>query len=333
MKKLLVLFMMPALAFGQSKESWTQLQAHHTTNKSFVFVFLQRTETYADLSNVDYTYPSSWDDPYISLPVPFPITHLGVSVDSLYMDYGSELYGLSNSSSDEVIFAAMSVDLIDRGYANMTAQSPISHVTEGATPLRTFKFEWKNAGFYEEQWWGTNNYFANVQLWIHEDGNFEYHFGPSNVSQALNDTLYQYESLISGTARFNASTFNIFDMHLLRGSSASPTMVDSIDQVTEWPANGTVYEFRMPGVSQVEQDQIVVDLYPNPVSAELRIMAKPGENFNVSIMDMSGQVVKRGVMNSNTSIDLSTVPAGVYLAKIMNPKSGEQQTIRLVVNR
>ncbi len=333
MKKLLVLFLLPALAFGQVKESWTDLPASPAqSGKSFLFVFQNTTGTYTDITNPDFTYTTIWDDPEISFPVPFPITHMGVTLDSLYMDGSSDLYGTSAMNDDEVIFSAMSADIIDRGYIGSTSQSPISYVTEGTTPNRIFKMEYKNAGLYEEfGWFNTFNFFTNTQIWIHENGSFEYHFGASNLDQDINDTLYNYFSLASGTAALDAATSQVVNIHCLEGPSNNPIMVDSISQVTEWPTNGTIYKFNMPGIGVNEVPSIEIELYPNPVATELRIMAPEGVDHRVQIMDISGQIVMTGNLNRYNSLDLSSVSPGVYLAKVENTSNGEIRTVRLVV--
>ncbi|NVK29196.1 MAG: T9SS type A sorting domain-containing protein [Flavobacteriia bacterium] len=336
MKKLLLLTLLPAMSFAQTAKSPSWLKAADATasnNKAFVYVFSNFSSAYNDLTNQDYTLNGDWDDPYISLAPPFTLTTLGMNVDSIYMDYGSMLYGKNNSMGDEVLYSAMSSDLANLGMLTGTPLSPISYVTEGSAPNRIFKFEWRNAGFYDEMAWGTNNNYVNVQVWLYENGTIEYHYGPNQVSSDFNDTLYSYSSLVSGLAKFNNSTFEVEDMHLLRGNSASPNMVDSVDQVTSWPANGTVYKFALPGVGIEDQQTITVKLYPNPAINELRVQAEPNQVFDVVLLDMSGQVVKRGELSSQTAMSIAELPAGVYLTKLIERGTGESQTLRLVIQQ
>ncbi|WP_170266314.1 T9SS type A sorting domain-containing protein [Phaeocystidibacter luteus] len=336
MKKLLLLTLLPAMSFAQAQKSPSWLKAADATasnNKAFVYVFSNFSSAYSDLTNQDFVLNGDWDDPYIPVAPAFPLTTLGVSVDTVYMDFGSFLFGKSNGSSDEVVYSAMSADLVNLGGLTGTGLSPISYVTEGTAPNRIFKFEWKNAGFYDELAYGTNNNYINLQTWLYENGTIEYHFGPNMVSADFNDSLYFYESLISGVAKYNSSTFDIEDIHMLEGNPASPTMIDSVDQLTSWPANGTVYQFALPGVGIEDQQTITVKLYPNPAINELRVQAEPNQVFDVVLLDMSGQIVKRGELSSQTALSIAELPAGVYLTKLVERGSGQTQTLRLVIQQ
>lgn len=297
-------------------------------------MFQNTTGTYADLSNQDFVYSSDsiWDDPWIPFANPFPNTQYdGVLLDSLAMGLGSDLEGFHWTTGNSIYIGAPGTDLIDRGFATSatTSQSQISYATTGSSPNRIFKMEWKNAGFYAE--YGTtmtSNYYTNSQIWLREDGGIEMHFGNNNIDAAFNDTLFNWQELLCGFGVEDGAQVN--DIHLLSGSSANPTLVSTFDMLTDYPAPGTVYKFVYP-VSVNEQNTIQVDMYPNPAVNELRIKADADMEFDVKLIDISGQVVKTGNLSNSTVLNIADMPRGVYIVKLQDKNSDYTETLRLIL--
>ncbi len=70
-------------------------------------------------------------------------------------------------------------------------------------------------------------------------------------------------------------------------------------------------------------------IYPIPTKDFLTIDGKNSSDYNVTILDLLGKKVKsKTVNNSNTTIDLSDLPKGVYLAKI---KSENEEKIMKII--
>lgn len=79
------------------------------------------------------------------------------------------------------------------------------------------------------------------------------------------------------------------------------------------------------GVQNVAENALYV--YPNPVADILTIYGEDAENISVSIFNLSGAKVWSGIVKGQR-IDISQLPAGVYILKTSNNK--ETQTIRFV---
>ena len=71
------------------------------------------------------------------------------------------------------------------------------------------------------------------------------------------------------------------------------------------------------------RDIVKVDaLYPNPTTGQFRVrLVKPLQNATVTLLDMSGRIVFRQVVNGSTLVyNISSQPAGVYLLHIIQAK-------------
>ncbi|NVK04951.1 MAG: T9SS type A sorting domain-containing protein [Flavobacteriia bacterium] len=337
MKKLLFAMLLPATMVAQDKFDLSEFEStSNGTEQAFIYNFTQYSSAYQDVVNPDFAVNAVWDDTTLIIENPFGKSYAGVMQDTMITDLGAYLLGISPSfsSTDAFILAPTTADLIDRGYNTNMAMSPISYVTEGTAPNRIFKMEWKNAGIYEEVIWnGTNNVSLNVQIWLHENGDVEFHYGPNTITQDWVDTLFMYEEMTIGLAGIDLINDNIEDGHFLTGTAANATMVDTLTQLSTWPTNGTVYKFALPSVGINEIQTLEVKLYPNPAVNELRINAEAGEVYDVALIDLSGRTVKRGQLTSDSSMDLMGTPAGVYLVRLKESVSGITQTVRLVVTQ
>ena len=73
-------------------------------------------------------------------------------------------------------------------------------------------------------------------------------------------------------------------------------------------------------------------IYPNPATQEINIRSTSQENIDITLFDINGRQIKQ-LNNSptNSSIDISTLPKGVYLLKAQY-KNGQQQLSKFVKN-
>ncbi len=70
-------------------------------------------------------------------------------------------------------------------------------------------------------------------------------------------------------------------------------------------------------------------LYPNPVSNRVYIQGNPEDNaIEVELFDLSGKMLKKEFIASGASIDVSTLPKGIYAVQISDSKN--LQTLKLV---
>lgn len=77
------------------------------------------------------------------------------------------------------------------------------------------------------------------------------------------------------------------------------------------------------GASDEMPDEVSFEVFPNPASSILRIRYNDdqGINTNICICNMNGmQVFSRSFNNSQTEIDISNLPAGIYIVKVWNDK-------------
>jgi hypothetical protein len=63
-----------------------------------------------------------------------------------------------------------------------------------------------------------------------------------------------------------------------------------------------------------------ISIYPNPVNTELHI-TNGGENSNYQMVNLLGEVVKKGQVSSSNTINITELNSGVYFIKIGNNKS------------
>jgi len=76
-----------------------------------------------------------------------------------------------------------------------------------------------------------------------------------------------------------------------------------------------------------EEKENLLSVYPNPTADLLYFKDKCSENFDVSIFNLGGENVWSGVVKEQ-NLNVSLLPAGVYILKISNNK--EKQTLRFV---
>ena len=121
-------------------------------------------------------------------------------------------------------------------------------------------------------------------------------------------------------------TYTLSDLNNERGISQYRIKQIDID------AKSTYSEIRaVRGEGQVGKTTV----YPNPTSnGRVNVVFEDGTvSREVSVMDMSGRMVKqyRGVTNNNITIDNLT--PGMYSIRIFVPATGEQVVEKIVVNK
>lgn len=87
-------------------------------------------------------------------------------------------------------------------------------------------------------------------------------------------------------------------------------------------------EILTSGIGELGNENI--DLYPNPVSDRLIIDHVDG-SFSAELLRMDGRrVLLRTSLSNNSSLDLSTLPEGMYLLKLSMESAGESKVFRVV---
>lgn len=303
------------------------------------YEFSTFSETYVELENGTLVLDQTWDDPNYVVPIGFDINLMGTTTGNLYSN--SEFLGGTLIANDLLpqwdMLWVTTLDIIDAGYANDEMLSPITYATQGEPGNRIFKMQWEGVGFYDEYSDnGTANNKMNFQLWLYEsDGAIEYRFGPNSVKelQYVTSTWNNCGLINDATSdeNFNGALF-------LSGMANAPSTVEVNDiddffsaQLMSVPENGRVYRFE-PGVLSTPsiQTEAQFKVYPTVTNDLVRIDGLSPETAEISILDLSGKLIDRSMVNSNQPISLGHLSEGLYLIRI---QQGAQIKTQRVIRR
>ncbi len=90
---------------------------------------------------------------------------------------------------------------------------------------------------------------------------------------------------------------------------------------------GTVDAACMAVSNEEIGESIDFDIVPNPTQDYISLLGIE-EEYNYSIMDMSGRVLQRGIVNPNTQILIEALPVGIYVFEI---NDGAKRTAKRIV--
>jgi len=293
--------------------------------------FTKTTANYTAITNsISINNGVIWDDPDYSIPTGFTYQLFGSSYDSIYMGVGLGGYIVPSKDLSRLpmpLILLTSADLVDRGElsSNNISLSPLSYSTSGNVGSRIFKLQYNNAGFYNDIYTnqGLSTDYINMQMWIYEsNGNIEYHFGASNVTQPFLDydgsgpSHGLSPSIDIPTAKLSNNSI------LLTGLANSPNAVidSTYIKVNGTPPNGTVYRFINGGTVSVKEllqsNQINLAIYPNPTTQAVSMNIDQNDLISniVSIYNMNGQLVSIKEYQSN--IEVSELNNGTYFLEV-----------------
>ncbi|MFM9947323.1 MAG: T9SS type A sorting domain-containing protein [Saprospiraceae bacterium] len=307
------------------------------------YIFSHGNAPYVPLENAtSITNGMTWDDPEDIIPIGFDFPLFSDTITELDFSFGlgASLAPPLGSGSTALIFA-YDADLIDRGYLDDVSESEIVYLVEGAPGSRIFKIEWQNAGFYNELDENqTSNSFVNLQLWLYEtSGVIEIRFGPSAIED--NMLVYDFVSgpLIGIIDEFNEALTEFGTLYYLVGEPDAPSVgvmeegeetVNLFNNVLQGsPADGQWYRFDPLLVSASGEAATLagnIRLFPQPVQGLLNVEFQypaGSEAWQLQIFDALGQAVTPAKManGSRVEMDVSTLPAGLYVLKASNEKA------------
>ncbi|MBL0174377.1 MAG: T9SS type A sorting domain-containing protein [Ignavibacteria bacterium] len=132
------------------------------------------------------------------------------------------------------------------------------------------------------------------------------------IDSTSNNTIFRYDSLLAEGYSRNAAVSALLSNQALRSSVVS--MKDSTYRLSI-PPNGIAYlellAKRDPSaVAQVPEAVFVLDAWPNPSRGILHIRTVHGQ---VTIHDLSGQLMWKGSIEGQGTIDASMWPNGTYV--------------------
>jgi hypothetical protein len=208
----------------------------------------------------------------------------------------------------------------------------VSYVVQGPPGFQICKIEWLNVGFYND--WATNGSYTNTtsfQLWLYENSNvFEYHYGPSNVTNPLvahmfgapaaayvenlnQNSGFEWDGFwsVSGNTDTPAITsLTPNDILLAQGFPASSLLSGE-------PAEGTVYRFAPTFVHVEEHTRSTFNVYPNPTNSVLNVFNPSQQSVSAQILSVEGKIIQVETLTAGrNSIQTNELSPGYYLLRI-----------------
>ncbi|MCH8904240.1 MAG: T9SS type A sorting domain-containing protein [Bacteroidetes bacterium] len=87
------------------------------------------------------------------------------------------------------------------------------------------------------------------------------------------------------------------------------------------------------GMISRQQTELKFKLYPNPFSDVITIEQLGENEINLRIMDLSGQILKEANFSSSSiKLNLSQLPAGIYIAEISYGRNAASTAVKIVKN-
>lgn len=163
--------------------------------------------------------------------------------------------------------------------------------------------------------------FSQTALGCLEDNDFD---SPSRISRSISTNQYHF-NFTNTAPDYTPTNFTVFDDSFCPHHN-EPHLIRVMDESLEH--NNSDFSFSHTG--EVNTD--LLEIYPNPFTTGITIFS-PGETLNgqLTIMNASGKVVYKTQLNqSNTDIDLQTLPNGIYF---LNYVSENQQMVKKLIKR
>jgi hypothetical protein len=81
-------------------------------------------------------------------------------------------------------------------------------------------------------------------------------------------------------------------------------------------------------VAVTQQSKSSIKIFPNPFSNSVQVTQESNKYNHVKIIDLTGRVYhEERILGSNTIINLSSLPKGIYIISLINPKHNYRQKI------
>lgn len=102
------------------------------------------------------------------------------------------------------------------------------------------------------------------------------------------------------------------------------------DTVNKWD----LYLFRLNAnnhLSTENTENIQFSLFPNPAQNSISILGEQNEKLDFQILDLSGKIVKKGIIATYQKLDIHNLEKGNYIIKLQN-KIGAINSVKLIKN-
>src|SRR5688572_13441139 len=163
---------LPIIVCGFMSETTAQTYQVTITNEPFVF-----------LEKAQPAFEGAWDLPEFQLPLGFDFEFFDITTNQLYSIANSFGIDLELNQETGHIYQLLPFygSLIDRGYQQDSALSPITFQTVGPPGQQIFTIEYKEAGLFEgtEDENGVFHDYISLQVKLYENtGDIVFHIGP-----------------------------------------------------------------------------------------------------------------------------------------------------------
>ncbi|MGB4847660.1 MAG: T9SS type A sorting domain-containing protein, partial [Saprospiraceae bacterium] len=264
----------------------------------------------------------AWDEPEFQLPLGFDFHFFDITTDHIYSIPNS--FGIDLEMNQDLNHLYYLIpfygNLIDRGYSQDSALSPITYQTVGNPGQRIFTLEYKEAGFFEGLE-DTNSIiidYISIQVKLFEaSGDIVFHIGPYSVLEepqiVFDDNPGPIIGLLANREINPVPHFG--ELILLEGNPLKPTIQTDTITFLHWPIpENTMYRFSRMGTSVVDHSHLLNDhlLIPNPASCDLHLNQTIAKeiNYPIIVMDMMGRKVSQ--WNKESEISVVNLTAGCY---------------------
>lgn len=130
------------------------------------------------------------------------------------------------------------------------------------------------------------------------------------------------------------------DFHLLANSTCidkgdlqniSPSATDyyGLNRISGPKIDIGAHEYFKAGAEGIQDiESFTVQIFPNPVTDQLKIEFADFDKYTVTLFDLSGKMIHTQNAGMNTAIDMQTLPSGNYILSIQN--SDKERVVRRV---
>ena len=234
----------------------------------------------------------------------------------------------------------------DTDSLNWTADDKSEYIYSGGLLIESYDYYWEDTNWKENRkkvYTLDNNsnivevivhyWFSNEQAWI-AGGKNEYGYDiQGNPNLEINFGWNSSDSIWHQDGKYEYSynnAYSLSDLQLPPISFFTPDYANMINnmpvryeyytwQNSIWFMNETneCYYSEHDMVSIVENEEEIIQVYPNPVSDKINISGNASaEATKVDILDIEGKVILSKTFYGNTSIDIHMMRTGLYIYRV-----------------
>ncbi|MCU0431582.1 MAG: T9SS type A sorting domain-containing protein, partial [Cytophagaceae bacterium] len=280
------------------------------------YSFAASTGTYTPISGTVISTAGFDDESHFNINLPFTMTVNGIEYTSVHVSTNGLLFDEANFTD---IVLINSLDLGD----NASNTASISILTEGVSPNRIFKIQFKDLACVND---ANNADFVNMQIWLLENGQkIEFHYGNFSV---VNQDSYDGES---------GSLVGILESALVgiyvKGDDSSPISSGIAGNYTLIPAEGKVFTFTplFPLSTRKAGAGLQFQVFPNPSQGTFQVqLGESIQTASVHVYNTLGNELYTSQLSNTSNTITTSLDKGMYVLKIVDA-NGASASRMLVV--